>query len=80
MYLFKRDLVNMIREAASTIHKLYKDKYLRSSFANKDKDKDLRSGFANKDVDKMMKDIKELNIDSNRKLIEAANRLYKELI
>ena len=73
LYLFKRVLVNMIREAASPINKLYKDKDLRSSFANKDKDKD-------KDVDKMINDIKELNIDSNRKLIEAAIRLYNELI
>ena len=72
LYLFKRDLVNMIREqtpsavkqrvelvenqAASPIKKLYKDK----------------------DVEKIINDIKELNIDSNRKLIEAAIRLYNE--
>ena len=71
LYLFKRDLVSMTREAASPIYKLYKDKDLRSSFANKDKDKEL---------DKMINDIKELNIDGNRKLIEAAIRLYNELI
>ena len=86
MYLFKTDLVNMIREqtpsvvnqgveivenqAASPIKKLYKDKDLTSSFTNKDKDKD---------VDKLINDIKELTIDSNRKIIEAAFILYNEL-
>ena len=49
---------------------------------DKDKDKDK-----DKDVDKliceagsMINDIKELTIDSNRKLIEAAIILYNELI
>ena len=56
LYLFKRDLLNMIK-------KLYEYKDLPSSFTNKDKDKD---------VDKLINDIKELTIDSNKKLIEAA--------
>ena len=63
LYLFKRDLLNRIK-------KLYKDKDLPSSFTNKDKDKD---------VGKLINDIKELTIDSNRKLIEAAIILYNEL-
>ena len=63
IYLFKRDLLNKVK-------KLYKDKDLPSSFTNKDKDKD---------VDKLINDIKELTIDSNRKLIEAAIILYNEL-
>ena len=70
LYLFKRDLLNRIREAASPIKKLYKDKDLPSSFTNKDKDKDL---------DKLINDIKELTIDSKRKLKEAAIILYNDL-
>ena len=77
LYLYKRDLINRIREAASPIKKLYKDK---------DKDKD-RDKDKDKDVDKlvceagsMINDIKELTIDSNRKLIEAAIILYNELL
>ena len=65
LYLFKTDLLNRIREAASPIKKLYKDK----------------------DVDKLIceagsliNDIKELTIDSNRKLKEAAIILYNELL
>ena len=89
LYLFKRDLVNMIREqtpsvvnqrvelvenqAAAPIKKLYKDKDLRSSFANKDVDKLICEAGS------MINDIKELTIDSNRKLVEAAIRLYNEL-
>ena len=68
-------MLNRIRKAASPIKKLYKDKD-----NDKDKDKD-------KDVDKliceagsMINDIKELTIDSNRKLIEAAIIFYKELL
>ena len=72
LYLFERDLINRIQEAASPIKKLYKDKDLRSSFIIKDKDKD-------KDVDKLIIDIKELTIDSNRKLIEAAIILFNAL-
>ena len=82
-YLFKRDLINRIREAASPIQKLYKDK---------DKDVDnliceqtssvaSQAGWGTKDfVPSMINDIKELTIDSNRKLIEAANILYNELL
>ena len=76
LYLFKRDLINRIQEqtlsvasqAASPIKKLYKDK-------DKDQDKDK-----DKHVDKLINDIKELTIDSNRKLIDAAIMLYNELL
>ena len=85
LYLFKRDLINRIREAASPIKKLYK---------NKDKDKDVdkliceqissaasQAGWSTNDfVPSMINDIKELTIDSNRKLIEAAIILYNELL
>ena len=85
LYLFKRDLINRIREAASPIKKLYK---------NKDKDKDVdkliceqissaasqASWGTNDFVPSMINDIKELTIDSNRKLIEAAIILYNELL
>ena len=95
LYLFKRDLLNRIRErtlsvasqAASPIKKLYKDK-------DKDKDKDVDkliceqtssvaspAGWGTKDfVLSMINDIKELTIDSNRKLIEAVIILYNELL
>ena len=65
LYLFKIDLINKVKT------QLYKDR-----------DRDLRSSFTNKDkdVDKLIKNIKELNINSNRELIEAAIRLYNELL
>ena len=73
LYLFKRGLINRIREqtlsvasqAASPIKKLYKDK---------DVDKLICEAGS------MINDIKELTIDSNRKLIEAAIILYNELL
>ena len=85
LYLFIRDLINRIREAASPIRKLYKDKD-----RDKDKDKDVekliceqtssvanQAGWGTKDfVPSMINDIKELTRDSNRKLIEAAIILY----
>ena len=76
LYLFKRDLLNRIK-------KLYKDK-------DKDVDKLIceqtssvasQAGWGTKDfVPSMINDIKELTIDSNRKLIEAAIILYNELL
>ena len=73
LYLFRRDLLNLLNR----IKKLYKDK---------DKDKgvdklicELTSSVASQ-AGSMINDIKELTIDSNRKLIEAAIILYNELL
>ena len=82
-------MLNRIREAASSIKKLNKDK-------DKDNDKDKyvdkliceqtssvasQAGWGTKDfVPSMINDIKDLTIDSNRKLIEAAIILYNELL
>ena len=69
LYSFKRDLINRIREAASPIMKLYKDR---------DKDRDVDKLIC--EAGSMINDIKELTIDSNRKLIDAAIILYMELL
>ena len=61
LYLFKRDLINRIRERTSSVAS--------------------QAGWGTKDfVPSMINDIKELTIDSNRKLIEAAIILYNELL
>ena len=64
LYLFKKDLINKIREAASPIKKTI------------DRDKDKLIGEATL----LINNIKELTINSNRELIEAAIRLYNELL
>ena len=72
-------MINRIREAASTIKKLLKDK-------NKDKDNDVdklicEAGWGTKvKGPSMINDIKKLTKDSNRKLIEAAIILSNELL
>ena len=95
LYLFKRDMINRIRErtssvasqVASPIKKLYKDE-------DKDEDKDVdkviceqtssvasQEGWGTKDiVPSMINDMKELTIDRIGKLIEAAIILYNELL
>ena len=77
-YLFKRDLLNRIK-------KLYKEKD-KDKDKNKDKDKD-KDKVKDRDVDKMICEagsminyFKELTIESNRKLIEAAIILHNELL
>ena len=75
LYLFKRDLINRIREAASPIKKLYKD---NDKDKDRDKDKDKNVDKMICEAGSMINDIKELTIDSNGKLIEAAIILYNE--
>ena len=91
LYLFKRDLINRIRErissvasqAASPIKKLYKDKD-KDNDKDKDKDKDVdkliceQTSSVASQAGSMINDIKELTIDSNRKLMESAIILYNE--
>ena len=88
LYLIKMDLLNRIRErtssvviqqtssvasqAASPIKKLYKDKDVDKMICEQTSSVASQAGS-------LIKDITELTIDSNRKLIEAAIILYNEL-
>ena len=81
LYLFKRDLLNRIREAASPIKKLYKDKDVDKLICEQTSSVASQSGWGTKDfVPSMIIDIKELTIDSNRKKLEAAIMLYNKLL
>ena len=70
----KRFYVNNIKSYPDDkeLYLFERDLLNRIKKLNKDKDKD-------KDVDKLINDIKELTIDSNRKLIEAVIILYELL-
>ena len=71
LYLFKRDLINKIREAASPIREPVSP--IKKTI---DRDKNKLIGEATLLINNIM----ELTINSNRELIEAANRLYNELL
>ena len=88
LFIFKRDLLNRIRErtssvviqqassvasqAASPIKKLYKDNDVDKMICEQTSSVASQAGS-------LINDITELTIDSNRKLIEAAIILYNEL-